>query len=387
MSARPQWRGDTDRVGRQTPFCLLPGVLERKQTQMRQRSRGCDGTATAEDLLPREIRRRREERGLSRDDLAKITGYSRQYISQLEQPSRGIPTRPVLAAVDAALAADGALVALRLAAIDARSERRQPAPNPEVESRRRIRDLLDHQTSDRKLDVLDQQVAELIRSADRLTPTDITVHVQEQQRFADVLLRTRMLPHQQFRLFMIAGHLAGLQAMALLDSNEFQKASTCCLEAAVFTELSGHEGLRAWTLALNKLIDTAVRSADTAHTFPTPAAFAGEATAPRLRSIAGTGVSAPEQTAPEQTESERIKPERTEPGWNSDEDPGHCALSAIDPSTATSDSEDPLIAPGGSSTPPILVALVRRRTARFEPATAPKARPPADLSRRFRPPV
>ncbi|WP_322780848.1 helix-turn-helix domain-containing protein [Frankia sp. Cas4] len=324
---------------------------------MRQRSRVRDGTATAEDLLPREIRRRREERGLSRDDLAKIAGYSRQYISQLEQPSRGIPTRPVLAAVDAALAADGALVALRLAAIEARSERMQHAPNPEVESRRRIRDLLDHQTSDRKLDVLDQQVAELIRSADQLTPADITVRVQEQQRSADILLRTRMLPHQQFRLFMIAGHLAGLQAIALLDNYEFEEASTCCLEAAVFTELSGHEGLRTWTLAVNKLIDTAVHCADTAPAFPAPDECAGEATTPRLRIATGTGTD------------------------------GGGGVRAIDPSASKSDSEDPLIAPGGSSTPPILVAMVRRRVARFAPATTPRTRPPADLSHRFRPPV
>ncbi len=259
---------------------------------MLRRNRGCDDTASAEDLLPWMIRRIREERELSRADLARITGYSRRYIDQLEQPSRGIPARPVLAAVDAALAADGALVALRLAAIEARTERTHSDSSPEIESRRRIRDLLDYQACDRKLDALDRRATELIASAQQLSPADITVRVRGQQRFADVLLRTRMLPHQQFRLFMIAGHLAGLQAIALLDSNEFEKAGTCCLEAAVFAELTGHEGLRAWILVVNNLIDAAVHGTRTDHAcpaFPTPDEFASMIAAADYRTTAGAG--------------------------------------------------------------------------------------------------
>ena len=97
-----------------------------------------------------------------------------------------------------------------------------------------------------------------------LPPTS-TRRVLEQQRQVDVLLRTPMLPHQQFRLYMLAGHLAGLLALSLLDMDELAKASICCLEAAMFTELTGHEGLRSWTLTVNGLIDAAARKAGGGH--------------------------------------------------------------------------------------------------------------------------
>ncbi len=331
---------------------------------MRQRSRGHDGTATAEDLLPLEIRRRREERELSHENLAEITGYSRRYISQLEHRSRGIPALPVLKAVDAALAAGGALVRLRHAAAEARSERLRRRPDPEVESRRRIHDLLDRELYDRKLDFLDRGVAELIESVEHLTPAGITTRVQDQQHLADVLLDTRMLPHQQLRLFMLAGHLAALQAVALLDDNEFQKASTCCLEAAVFTELTGHEGLRAWTLAVNSLIEAAVRNVEKDRAYPR---------------LDGTT-----------TETSRTMTATSETATSGDtislENAGDSAQPPMtSPSAPTPD--ELLVAPGGLSTPPILVAIVKDRVARFATATAERTHPPAGPSRTFRPPV
>ena len=382
---------------------------------MRQRSRSRHSTGTAEELLPFEIRRRRNERGLSREELARRTGYSRQYIGQLEQPSRGIPARPVIAAVDAALQAGGALVDLREAAVAARAERLSRRPDPEQESRRRINDLLDHRRCDTQLDRLDRLAAELIATAEKLSPSEVSARVMEQQAFVDRLMRTPMLPHQQYRLFMIAGHLAGLHALALLDMNEPAKASTCCLEAAVFTELTGHEGLRAWTLAVSGLVDAAV-SRDSA---------AADRDMPRLR----TAPSRPGRSTPAPTAGSGLPPTVDESG----DGPalglvaapaGHEAFMAsrrgpVDPAPAGAVPEavlgagrpeestipslpvneravsperrahldDLLIAPGGRATPPRLIALVKGRIARFATPAAMRAKPPTGISQAFQPPV
>ncbi|KJE23249.1 putative transcriptional regulator [Frankia torreyi] len=390
---------------------------------MRQRSRGRQGAATAEDLLPVEVRRRRCERVLSRDELARRTGYSRQYISQLEQPSRGIPSRPVIAAVDAALEAGGALVDLREAAVAARAERLRRRPDPERESRRRVSDLLDHRRSDRELDYLDRLVADLIAKADRLDPQDVTARVLDQQSVVDNLLCTPLLPHQQFRLFMLAGHLAGLLAISLLDVDELAGASTCCLEAAVFTELTGHEGLRAWTLAVNGLIDAAARRECAADAGQAPDAAAPDATVDGGVGDGGRGdggLGGPTVTplhrrpgAAGRTPAMPTPPPSAAPPARLDPVEGPASpvgsgasAEAFTPAGSGAQPEDSaafepalpggdggesldemLIAPGGRATPPRLIALVKGRIARFATANTHRAVPPSGISHAFRPPV
>jgi transcriptional regulator with XRE-family HTH domain len=383
---------------------------------MRQRSRGRHGATTAEDLLPPEVRRRRSERGLSREELARRTGYSRQYIAQLEQPSRGIPSRPVIAAVDATLEAGGALIDLREAAVAARAERLRRRPDPELESRRRVSDLLDHRRSDGELDYLDRLVADLIAKADRLEPADVTARVLDQQSVVDTLLRTPLLPHQQFRLFMLAGHLAGLLAISLLDVDELAGASTCCLEAAVFTELTGHEGLRAWTLAVNGLIDAAARRAcATPQPLRDPSATASDirsgpdeqVIASLLEQFGASGVGTADQghspvptaPGPRQPSSHdadappaAVPPAgATSPAGADAEETGQ-EPPAFEPAVAGLDGasslEESLTAPGGRATPPRLIALVKGRIARFASAdTHRPVPPPAGLSHAFHPPV
>jgi transcriptional regulator with XRE-family HTH domain len=226
--------------------------------------RGADQVGTERTSLAAEVRGRRTARGLSRADLARLTGYSATYLGQLEQPGRPVPARPVVAAVDRALGAQGALVRLREAALAARDAEplagsAGPLAGSENSSRRRIRGLLEQRTSEERLDRFDRRVAELVDAAGRLAPTVVAARVVEEQRAADILLASRLLPDQQVRLFVLSGHLAGLLALALVDAGEMRAASVSCLEAAVFTELTGHEGLRAWTLAINGLIETATR--------------------------------------------------------------------------------------------------------------------------------
>jgi transcriptional regulator with XRE-family HTH domain len=93
------------------------------------------GTALATGLpeaqLAREIRRRREAADLSYSELANIVGYSREYVSRAERPSKGLASSGLVAAIDVALQAGGALTALR-EHLQRQREHRRIAPAPAV---------------------------------------------------------------------------------------------------------------------------------------------------------------------------------------------------------------------------------------------------------------
>ncbi|MBL7488438.1 helix-turn-helix domain-containing protein [Frankia sp. AgB1.9] len=387
----------------------------------RQGSRGPEGTAAVEGIFHQEVRRRRCARGLSRDELAERTGYSRHYVSQLEQPSKGIPPRPVVVAVDAALCADGALVALRDEAASARAEATGRGRDPEHESRSRVHDLLGNRRCDAELDYLDRTVGELIAIAGSLGPRDIRDRVLDQQEIVDGLLRTPMLPHQQLRLFLIAGHLAGLLAIALLDLGELSGACTCCLEAAVFTELTGHAGLRAWTLAVNRLVAEAARHAEALAAQPNDAKNGDLTIATEVDELAVRDLDDPYPVynrpaavvgADEATVSHLDfgyvggSTAETDPvGYGTPEAPRDLIAWRVDELAAGRFGYDPpefgaepagppwrgvgdvLTAPGGRASTPLLVALVKGRIARFATTDARRERPLAGLSRAFHPPV
>jgi transcriptional regulator with XRE-family HTH domain len=352
----------------------------------RHSRRGPEGQATSDDFHA-EVRRLRRASGLSREELATLTGYSRQYLSQMEQPSRGIPPRPVVEAVDTALRADGTLVALRDKAAAAKSRRPAVARDPREESRRRVHDLLHNRRCDADLDHLDQMVGELIAMADALNPRDVSARVLEQQAFVDGMLRSSMLPHQQFRLYMIAGHLAGLLAIAQLDLGDLATANTCCLEAAVFTELTGHEGLRAWTLAVNRLVDEAARHAELV-------AGRMEAVAPR----SAAELTVVDEAAPGYLSTTGLPEPPGDPIVRRADEVASGRVAAQERPTAEAEPTSPpwrgladlLTAPGGRASTPRLVALVKGRIARFAASSTggvQRGLPPSCISRAFQPPV
>lgn len=63
--------------------------------------------------LARQIRNRRLAAGLSQPELAKLIGYTRQYVSLAERHRHNLPSVELVNAIDEALAADGALTSLR----------------------------------------------------------------------------------------------------------------------------------------------------------------------------------------------------------------------------------------------------------------------------------
>ncbi|WP_214404785.1 helix-turn-helix domain-containing protein [Pseudonocardia lacus] len=72
-----------------------------------------DGAGAAEAALAAEIRRRRQAAGLSQAQLASAVGYTREYVSRAEQPSKGLVSVALVEGIDNALEAGGALIELR----------------------------------------------------------------------------------------------------------------------------------------------------------------------------------------------------------------------------------------------------------------------------------
>ncbi|WP_067478636.1 helix-turn-helix domain-containing protein [Nocardia amamiensis] len=82
--------------------------------------------ATIADRLAREIKRLRLDAGLSQRALASKIGYSRQYVSMTEWENANLPSYELVSAIDAALGANGTLIALHAyAKVGQQAARRQ----------------------------------------------------------------------------------------------------------------------------------------------------------------------------------------------------------------------------------------------------------------------
>lgn len=95
---------------------------------------GDETVESTADQLAAEIKRLRAAAGLSQRELARRSGYTREYVSMAERPGN-IPSRDLIRALDAALGADGALLALREQAKgEQRSlrEGKSGGPNPDA---------------------------------------------------------------------------------------------------------------------------------------------------------------------------------------------------------------------------------------------------------------
>lgn len=80
---------------------------------------------TVADQLAREIKRRRHDAGLSQRQLAAKVRYTRQYVGMAESEDSVLPSRELVATLDTALGANGALVMLRAQAHDEQRDARK----------------------------------------------------------------------------------------------------------------------------------------------------------------------------------------------------------------------------------------------------------------------
>ncbi|GAA3458197.1 transcriptional regulator with XRE-family HTH domain [Saccharothrix longispora] len=84
-----------------------------------------DPTEPAGVRLAREIRRRRTAASLSQPQLAQKIRYTRQYVSLAERADHNLPSMEIVKAIDHALQAEGALIALREQGKNEQNQRRR----------------------------------------------------------------------------------------------------------------------------------------------------------------------------------------------------------------------------------------------------------------------
>jgi transcriptional regulator with XRE-family HTH domain len=190
--------------------------------------------------FPGELRRRREQRGLSYRQLAALSTVSSSQISDLEKGQRR-PTREIAAALDAALDARGTLSATL----------RAPAPDDvegEFEALELAQRAAASDVSDTTLDRLDGIADRMAMSYATTPPVELLPKVRRHLRYVDQLLAGRMTLIQHRRLLIAGGWLSLLRATLHVDLQQ-RAASAAHLETATeLAEQAGNLEIAAWCL-------------------------------------------------------------------------------------------------------------------------------------------
>ena len=168
------------------------------------------------------LARSRTDAGLSLADLAARTHTHRGYLSNLEHGRRW-PTAGVVQALDAALQADGALLAAWEAADRiprVRATNAQSTELLELAARAQASDV-----SLKTLDLLATSVDEMARAYTRLPPAELLHDVRISARQVGSLLDGRATLTQRRRLLASASWLALLAATLHVDLGQLRRSS------------------------------------------------------------------------------------------------------------------------------------------------------------------
>lgn len=232
------------------------------------------GRAALADELAREIKRLRTEAGMSQRVLAGRIGYSRQYVSMAEWEDGNLPSRELVAAVDAELAANGALNALRVRADAATKASRSGAAygesgcapgseTPGVKAVERVVSAADR-SSDELLDVL-RRVHRLTTAVDPEIVNQLASRVHTVIENYEILdgakLVDGLVAHRQLidaltedcgdirgrrRLYEIAAQTSGLLGFVNVGFGNFELARAYCYEAFQLGGVVQSTSLQAW---------------------------------------------------------------------------------------------------------------------------------------------
>ncbi|WP_253838746.1 helix-turn-helix domain-containing protein [Actinokineospora globicatena] len=291
--------------------------------------------------LTEEIRARRRASGLSHAQLAARIGYSRQYVSLAERPSRGLPSADLVRALDTALDAAGVLVELHREAALSRSRQRealQASPGnalvPVELSTVVVHDVVRADAADSVAfarrhggyglheAVLEQFEAEVLRLAEEFleeAPAVVVVRCRDVRDELFRLLDQPMWPQQARRLHALAARTCGYLAIAASDFfGQNAAAEDHARSAWQLAELADQAELRSWVRSVQSAIafwagqwGTADTLAAEALTLAVTRSSASRAIAMRARALARLGeiptlhhtatVEIPEQVYAEET--------------------------------------------------------------------------------------
>ncbi|XVV04504.1 helix-turn-helix domain-containing protein [Actinosynnema sp. CA-248983] len=249
-------------------------------------------------LLAGEIRRLRNEAGLSQPQLAQRTGYTRQYISLAERPQRNLPSSDLVRALDAALGAQGALIELRESAKREQRSRRErligstvnstndaippveagstthggeqsrrsflvasgvaaidaslPPSSSTVLQALEIVTSRDADTLEVATDCLDELVRHYSEKLPVAPPVEVYDDLLKVRSFADSLLnRSNSSARRRTDLVAATGWLSNLLAVATSYMGDHASSLIWCLDAERHSHDSGNREIAAWA-AFNK---------------------------------------------------------------------------------------------------------------------------------------
>ncbi|WP_280334553.1 helix-turn-helix domain-containing protein [Nocardia wallacei] len=230
----------------------------------------------------------RLEAGLSQRALAARVGYSRQYVSMTEWEDAVLPSQELIAALDTALGANGALVDLRAQAHTALQTRRRARTNISDRTDVSRTSLTTNVFSPFNLEVVPAKYVRVTSHVGNVAWSDVdnvkeaarraakmdNLHGggsatntadRELYRFA-TLLRGRIATAAQRALFEAIGNLSGVAAFAAFDVADFAAAEQHARFALWCADSAGSWELRASTLADMARMTAYSNSADDALT-------------------------------------------------------------------------------------------------------------------------
>lgn len=227
-----------------------------------------------------ELARRRADPGLSLADLAARAHLHRGYAGNVEHGHRW-PTETVARALDAALDADGALLAIWAAADRVPRERATNGPPTELLELAARAEASD--VSPTTLDLLDTSIATIARAYTRIPPAELLNDARTNARHIGKLLDGRSTLTQRRRLFAAAGWTALLAATLHVDLGQRDAGNAARTVASSLGRETGSDEIGAWAGE----IDTWTAIIDQDWPLAAALAEAGEAIAPRRQLRSG----------------------------------------------------------------------------------------------------
>jgi transcriptional regulator with XRE-family HTH domain len=195
-----------------------------------------------------ELARRRAENGMSLADLAAGAHMHRGYLGNVEHGKRW-PAETVARALDAALLADGELLATWGAADRVphlRTTNGQPTELLELAARARASDV-----SPTTLDLLATRVDAMARAYTRLPPAELLHEVRTSARQISRLLDGKATLAQRRRLLITAGWTALLAATLHVDLGQRGPAGAARNVAGSLGRETDHDEIGAWVCEID----------------------------------------------------------------------------------------------------------------------------------------
>lgn len=195
--------------------------------------------------LGRELRRLRDDAGLTQERLAERIDYSRAYVALVET-GRQKPSRPSLDAVEEALSAPGALVSLHpQAERPARVPRSGDAEQQALELARRV---AASDVGDVTLLRLEEAVDDLAVRYAVEPPARLLEGIRRHLRYVGGLVGARATLAEHRRLLVVGGWLSLLAATMHVDLRQGRAAGAWLRTAAGLAREAGHDEIAAWAL-------------------------------------------------------------------------------------------------------------------------------------------